>query len=308
MALVVVVGAGGFIGRHVAAAARQQRGVRVVGLDRGDPPPGVPDLLASWIRLDILRDTAALATRLGELRPDAVVNCAGATIGSDATLMTANVDATAALLDAIRAGAAGVRFVHVGSAAEYGPGIVGEPVSESAPTRPVSPYGVTKLAATELVTSAVSGRRLDAIVLRLFNVLGPGMPEGSLAGAALRRLRQAVDGGETVVRMGPLGAVRDFVDIRDVAAAVIAATLTTGSEATLLNIGSGTGHLARDLVGALARHLGFSGRISEDAEGSPRSLAVPWQVADRSLAGRVLGWQPVHDLESSAAFIAAHQP
>lgn len=305
MALVVVVGAAGFIGRQVAAALREQATARVLGVDRGDPPSASADAPEDWIRLDLLRDADALATRLGDLRPDAIVNCAGATAGSDDVLMRANVVATTALLNATRAAAAGVRFVHVGSAAEYGPGIVGVPVTEAAPTRPSSTYGVAKLAATELVTSARGTWGLDAIVLRLFNVLGPGMPEGTLAGAALHRLRHAVATGEPAVQMGPLDAVRDFVDIRDVAAAVVAAVVPGGDETSIVNIGSGIGHRARDLVDALARRVGFSGRIGEDAEGSSRSLAVPWQVADRSLAGRVLGWRPVHDLESSAAFMTA---
>ena len=105
--------------------------------------------------------------------------------------------------------------------------------------------------------------------------------------------------------MGPLGAVRDFVDVRDIAAAVVAACRAPRLEAPVINVGSGRGHSARELVQALAERVGFAGEIGEAAAGSPRSSDVPWQVADISLAERALGWRPAHDLRSTVELMTA---
>jgi nucleoside-diphosphate-sugar epimerase len=71
----------------------------------------------------------------------------------------------------------------------------------------------------------------------------------------------------------------------------------------IINVGSGTAHSARDLVEALAVGFGFTGRIEERGSGSPRSADVPWQVADVSLAARILDWRAGHDLGSSVELI-----
>ena len=113
--------------------------------------------------------------------------------------------------------------MHLGSAAEYGPGEPGTAVAESAPPRPASAYGATKLAGTRLVELGRAAG-LDAVVLRVFNPVGPGAPDGILPGRLVSEFRRALaDGSE--VQLGPLDAVRDFVDARDVADAVIAAAL-----------------------------------------------------------------------------------
>jgi NDP-hexose 4-ketoreductase len=303
--VLLVVGAGGFIGRHVTVAARALPGMRVVGAGRGSPPPAFavgPE--GDWLAIDLLQEPLDLTAALRNLRPDALVNCAGTTTGTRSELVASNVVATAHLLESLERSATGTRLVHIGSAAEYGPGEVGVPVTESADPRPVGPYGISKLCGTQLVTAAARAGKVEAIVLRVFNALGPGMAEDSLAGTAFRRATDALASGTDTIRMGPLDAVRDFVDVRDVAAAVVAAGGLRRFEAPIVNIGSGMGHSARELVQALAAALGFGGAISEEDEGSPRSAEVPWQVADRSLAGRILAWGPAHHLGSTVEFVA----
>jgi NDP-hexose 4-ketoreductase len=302
--VLLVVGAGGFIGRHVAMALRTLPEARIVGAGRG-PSPRVEDgPSGEWLPLDLSAPPLALASTLRDLRPDVVVNCSGATAGTLSELVGANVVTTAHLLEGLERSATGSRLVQIGSSAEYGPGEVGVPVSESAHPRPVGPYGISKLCASQLVAATAAAGTLQAIVLRVFNVVGPGMPDGSLAGTAVLRSTAAVAAGTDTLRMGPLDAVRDFVDVRDVGAAVAAACRVAAFPDPIVNVGSGTGHAARDLVHGVAARLGFRGSIREDSAGSPRSPGVPWQVAERSLAERLLGWEPAHDFESTLDFVA----
>jgi nucleoside-diphosphate-sugar epimerase len=289
----LIIGAGGFLGAHIRRRARAA-GVDVVTAGRSP----LPDSLCHQ-RADLAADgPAAIDAMLAAVAPDAVVNCAGTTTGPPAALVAANIDGTYALVTAmLRATAA--RLVHLGSAAEYGAVQPGIPVSEEAAARPAGLYGVTKLAGTRLVgTAAAAG--LDAVVLRVFNPVGPGAPVATLPGRLASELRQALAHG-TDVRLGPLDAVRDFVDARDVADAVLAAVTAGALPHPVLNVGSGRAVPVRAMVSGLIAASGCPATVHEDAPGQPRSPDIPWQQADISRAGDDLGWRPCRDLATSLA-------
>ncbi|MEO5874891.1 MAG: NAD(P)-dependent oxidoreductase [Streptosporangiaceae bacterium] len=274
----LVLGATGFLGRQVTARARSGP-VEVVTASRRE---GAADLRVR---------PGELAATLRAVGPSAVLNCAGAVAGSPATLVEGNVLAVAELLAAVRAHPC--RLVHLGSAAEYGVVPSGVPVTEDAEPHPVGAYGVTKLAGTSLVLG-----RPDTVVLRVFNPIGPGSPPSSLLGRIRAQLAPAGAGPpeRRVIRVGALGAVRDFVDSRDVAEAVLAAAASaTGG---VLNVGSGRATLTRDLVDELVGLVPGAELLEEDG-GSERSGGVPWQQADISAIDRALGWRPVLGLSAS---------
>jgi NDP-hexose 4-ketoreductase len=319
---VLVIGASGYLGRHVrdrAAAA----GLDVVTAGRSP----LPDSRAHC-QVDLATATpAALAATLTEHAPDVVVNCAGATSGDIGALAAANVTGTATLVSALRRTGRSIRLVHLGSAAEYGPSEPGTAVAESDPARPAGAYGATKLAATRLVELG-RATGLDAVVLRVFNPVGPGAPESILPGRLVGELRRAVADGSDV-RLGPLDAVRDFVDARDVADAAVAAAVAPSLPAAVINVGSGTGVPVRTLVRELVAISGYDGPVIESpviespaaagdsvagtgAAGTGRasggadrsSSAAPglsWQQADIGRARRDLDWQPRRSLAASLA-------
>lgn len=281
------------------AALRARGGIQVVEAvrERQGREPGTGDMVLDLATAPL--DTIRRALR--DAAPDVIVNCSGRTTGTAVELLQANAVSVARLLEALEALELHVRLIHVGSAAEYGPGPVGIPVTESAATRPTGAYGISKLAGTQIVALAFARGVATGVILRPFNVLGPGMPADTLPGAAIRSLQRARETQASFIDMGPLDAVRDFVDVRDTAVAVAAASTAKTIDLPLINIGSGRGHTARELVEELARRIGFRGHVREALQGSPRSGDVPWQVADISQAARALGWHPVHDLSDSCA-------
>ena len=295
MATALVLGSDGFIGRRVTTALGRMPGTAVVGVVRG----GRRGSSSSTLALDLVTaDITMIARVIDDIGPSVVVNCAGATDGSPSELILANVVTLARLLEGIEHSAVRPRLVQLGSAAEYGRGPVGRPVDEATAPNPVSAYGISKLAASQLALRASDETLVEAVVLRVFNAVGPGMPGHTLPGSVVARLRTAVSDESAVLVTGPLDAVRDFIDVRDIAAAVAAASTAAGALPPILNVGSGTGHSARELVTELARRTGFRGTIEARAPGSPRSTDVPWQVADVGLAARALGWRTSHDLAS----------
>lgn len=287
---VVVLGAGGFIGSHVAAALERLGSVDLTLVSRtgGD------------LSLDVsTAGRSQFAALLRGERPTAIVNAAGATEGDPARLVRGNVVLVSELLAAAAATTPGCRVVQVGSSAEYGAVETGVPIDEDAVPNPVSTYGVTKLAATELAVAAGRSGDVDTVVLRLFNPIGPGMAPNTLVGRAVAGLRAAVDGRAETVVLGPLGDSRDFLDVDDAAEAISAAALREAPlRGRILNVGSGRGTTARELVGLLAAAAGYEGPIEEEdlVGASTRSASVPWQQADVSAIRSTLGWSPGREL------------
>lgn len=298
---VLLLGADGYIGRRVADRLLAEPDLQVAVLGRRD---------SADIRFDLTTGSpGALSRFLDAVAPQVVINCAGATYGSSRTLIRANTLAVATVCEAIRRSREPARLVHVGSAAEYGPMQPGAPIAEGTEPRPVGPYGVSKLAGTELVLA--SG--LDAAVLRVFDVVGPGAPSASLFGRLADGLRRALVHDELQVRMPDLSGYRDFVDVRDVARAVQAAAVSAATG--VINIGSGHAVRARDAAHLLVRASGFEGIVAED--GRPALLPsqagehhrpdghrlppepVPWRQADVRTARDRLGWRTQVPLEES---------
>jgi nucleoside-diphosphate-sugar epimerase len=283
---ILLLGANGFVGRHVRAAL-EEGGDEVLGVS-GMGASGVP----AWRATDLA--SADLDLLVAEADADVVVNCAGRTHGSPDALANANVTLVARLLAAIAGQPA--RLVHIGSSAEYGPGIAGQPTREGDPVRPVAPYGITKLEATRLVT----GSGLPATVLRVFNPVGAGMARDSMPGTAASAIAGALVSGHDAITLGDLSARRDFVDVRDVADAVATAS-RHGALSPVINLGSGRATQARELVSVLAAVAGFTGEVREVENASLRSGGVDYQCADIGLARQELGWEPTRSLRDAVA-------
>ncbi|MEE1927698.1 NAD-dependent epimerase/dehydratase family protein [Streptomyces sp. TRM 70351] len=295
---VLLLGAGGFLGRYVADRLLADPAVQLTALGRQDD---------SDVRFDLSSGSPGALTRfLDAVHPGVVVNCAGAIRGGARDLLRHNTVATATVCEALRRSGCTARLVHVGCASEYGPSQPGSSTAEDAVPRPGGPYGVSKLGATELVL----GSGLDAIVLRVFSPAGPGTPAGSPLGRIAEAMRRAMQQGDHELKLSGLGVQRDFVDVRDVARAVHAASLSAAQG--IVNIGTGRAVRLRDAAGVLARVAGYAGAVLELDEphlgAGPPQPAYPdgcgvWQQADVRTARDRLGWRPRIGLEESLADI-----
>ncbi|NDZ82739.1 MULTISPECIES: NAD(P)-dependent oxidoreductase [unclassified Streptomyces] len=310
---VLLLGANGYLGRYVADRLLADPAVHLTALGRGDDAD---------VRFDLASGSPGALTRfLDAVHPGVVINCAGATRGGARDLTRHNTVAVASVCEALRRSTCNARMVQLGCAAEYGPSQPGSSTAEDAVPRPGGPYGVSKLAASELVLN--SG--LDAIVLRVFSPVGPGTPAGSPLGRLAEAMRRAMQAGDKELKLSGLGVQRDFVDVRDVARAVHAASLSAAQG--IVNIGTGHAVKLRDAAAVLARVAGFGGTLHElDAPQhrhsglvAPRPsepvmdhLAAPspypdgcggWQQADVRTARDRLGWRPRINLEESLADI-----
>jgi nucleoside-diphosphate-sugar epimerase len=280
---VAVLGGTGWVGRHVCAAFTQ-RGREVLAVARTD----APHLSAHrFLPCDLAAaSTGSMAALLRSERVDIVVNATDSTNTKDGWDRTesehreVNVAVVERLLAAAGALPWRVRIVHLGTIHEYGPVPPGTAIGESRPTRPATSYARSKLAGSQAVLRAGA---VDGVVLRLVNLCGPHPSPDSFPGKLLRSLR----GGATEVTIAD--AKRDFVDVRDVAEAVVRAAAAPTVRG-VVNIGSGVPVEIGELVRMFLAEAGATG--VEIRRGPVRSLGGDWTQADITLARTLLGWEP----------------
>jgi UDP-glucose 4-epimerase len=309
---VLVTGGAGYIG-SVTSARLLAEGHEVVVVD--DLSTGHADAVPS----DATFHKAGideLADVLGSWQVDAVVHFAAKALVAESVADPAlywrnNVLGTLALLDAVRA--AGVpRIVFSSTSATYGDADE-VPVPETAPTKPTSPYGATKLAIDLALTDYSAAYGFAAVSLRYFNVAGALLAGGAAYGerhdvethlipialdvAAGRRPALDVYGTDYPTPDGT--CIRDYIHVVDLADAHIRA-LSHGAPGSheVINLGSGTGYSVREVVDTARRVTGAS-LPTHDVGRRPGDPAKV--IASNAKAAQLLGWQPARGLDRMIA-------
>jgi nucleoside-diphosphate-sugar epimerase len=288
MSRILVTGAGGFLASPLIERLRGYG--RVVATARGESR-GV-------IACD-LRDPGAARRLVDEVRPDRVYHLAGTTRARAwDEVWSAHVSGTVNLLEALSSRGAPAKVVVAGSSAEYGAAGGRRRPSETAPAEPVSIYGSCKLAQT-LAAITFSRGPVSVVAARLFNVLGPGTPENLAPGAFARQLARIAAGLQAPeLPVGDLAARRDYVDVRDVAAA-LETLMRRGRAGETYNVGSGRAVSMRSILDGLIRESGLRVKVRTDP-GRLRPSEIHELAADPRKV-RALGWTPRIPLKRSLA-------
>jgi len=141
------------------------------------------------------------------------------------------------------------KFIFTSSCAVYGKPVY-IPIDENHPTNPLSPYGVSKLAAEHYCRVFYETYGLKTIILRLFNVYGPGQERSPYRGV-ISNFIEALRSGRAPVIFGDGEQTRDFIFISDVVNALMLALKAEGVGGMTFNIGSGT----ETSINKVAEHL-----------------------------------------------------
>jgi UDP-glucose 4-epimerase len=303
---ILAVGGAGYIG-SISVEAFVKAGHDVVAYDDLSTGHAAAVIKPTRLVRGSIQDRARLEALLRDERIDAVLHCAAKSLVGESMIDPAlyyrhNVTGGVAMLEAMRT--AGVtRLVYSSTAAVYGePRRV--PIAEADRTEPINPYGATKLAFEGAMRWFAASHDLRAISLRYFNVAGATQrngedhhPETHLVPLVLR-----VAAGEAshVQIYGqdyptPDGTcIRDYVHVRDLAAAHLLALEATGEgdpSLEVYNLGSAAGFSVREVVEAARKVTGRSipARVLKRRSGDP-----PVLVASSRRARRELGWHPQH--------------
>ena len=281
----VVTGAAGFIGSNLGDAL-VAAGHDVLGVDCFTDYYDTAEKEENARGLDVLRlDLAADALDLAGY--DGVFHLAGQpgvrSFGDVFPLyVRRNVLATQRVLES--AAAAGVRVVFASSSSVYGEA-ESYPTPESAEPRPISPYGITKLACEHLVRAY----GLDAVVVRYFTVYGSRQRPDMF----LRRVCDALRDGGTFEIYGSGEQSRSFTEVSDAVAATIAA-MERAPAAAVYNVGGGE---EASMLEAIAHLERISGRRLDVVHAGVAKGDVRRTKADVSRIRAALGWEPCTTLE-----------
>ncbi len=301
---VLVTGAAGYIG-SVAVERLLDAGHDVTGADslwRGHRL--AVDDRAAFRQVDLMQ-AEQVSDLIGEVRPDAVMNFAAATLVPESVVkprdyFAANVVGGHNLLSAMQDHDVRV-FVFSSTAAVYGePDVV--PISESAPLQPINPYGRSKLMVEQMLPAYADAWGLRCACLRYFNVAGASLahgedhdPETHLIPMALfsvmgRRAGFGLYGTDYPTPDG--SCIRDYVHVEDlIDAHLLALDALAASDKPMgaFNLGSKGGFSVREVVAAVERVTGLTVPLTEQPRraGDPAVL-----IADSTRAREILGWRP----------------
>lgn len=204
------------------------------------------------------------------------------------TYVERNILGTQRLLEASRS-FPGLRIVNASSSSVYG-NAANYPTSEEDPTRPLSPYGVTKLAAEHLCSVYGANFGLSTVSLRFFSVYGPRQRPDM----ANYRIIQSAVTGDAFPLFGDGNQVRDFTFVGDVVAANLAAASADVAPGSIYNIGGGSSCTLSEMIDLVSTVCHKKVMISRQPPVEGDAVRTG---ADISKAARDLGWSPNTSLE-----------
>jgi GDP-4-dehydro-6-deoxy-D-mannose reductase len=288
----LITGAAGFAGSHLLDLL-SAGGHDIAAWHR---PGGRPR--TTWGAIDLL-DRAEVAAAIARLRPSIVYHCAGAAhVGrawddTEATFAI-NVRGTHHLLDALQRAGVTARVLVPSSALVYA--TAAEPLSESHPLMPNSPYGVSKLA-QEMLAQRTNGT-VSVALARPFNHFGPRQDPHFAASGFAQRIADIERGGwAPEISVGNLEARRDLTDVRDTVRAY-QLILERGQPGRPYNVCTGRALLIRELLDMLLARARVPIAVKVDPA-RYRPHDTPLLVGDPGRLRDELGWTPTIPIEQT---------
>lgn len=293
----LITGANGFVGRRLSAAL-QQRFPKANLILAGRREHHAATVGACFVELDV-SDRQATDDLIRRIRPTAVVHLAAVSAVQEARkdprrAWAVNVDGTLNLAESVLQHAPHARFLYVSTSEIYGGTFksASAPLNEGALLDPANPYAASK-AAADLLVGQLARDGLQAVRLRPFNHTGPGQTEQFVIPAFSAQIARIEKGLQPpVIKVGNLDAQRDFLDVRDVVDAYLAALAIDPFEPGLiLNLASGRARRIGDILSELLALATVDIEVRLDPE-RMRPNDTPYAIGDAARALQTLGWQP----------------
>jgi UDP-glucose 4-epimerase len=282
----VVTGANGFMGRALVRALLAQG--QFVTATTADATRASEHPRLSWGHFDLGQPDQGWTDILRGA--DVIYHLAWSTVPSEASRAPVedarvNIVGSLSLIAAIQEAQPAARVVFASSGGTvYGP-LSTIPATEDHPLRPISAYGVSKLAVESYLEVARTESGISSVSLRIGNLYGPGQNRDRMFGAVTQFAARALS-GQPIRMFGDGSVTRDYVFVDDVVSALIVAASSrhTGP----FNIGTGVGHSLNDVAKIVAVEVGHELTIERM---SGRTFDVPVSVLDPSRASAAFGWQ-----------------
>ena len=302
---ILVTGGLGFVCNYVLKALIDAGipGSRIVAMSQTPSPPSE----YGRVYVQDLTEPHGLESMIMDVNPCAVIHLAAIAEPSEAVrnqgkAWKVNFDATRKLAEVMREHVPDARLVFAGSSESYGLSFNSEPrpIRENSALNPMNVYGATK-AAADVCLGQMQHDGMDVVRFRAFNHTGPSQSPNYVVPAFAKQIADIEKGlQEPQLKVGNLDALRDFLDVRDVAAVYVAALFANRADLpnSAINISSGNPRPIRSIVDQL---LAFS-RTDISIEIDPdrlRPSEVPFAAGDNSLLKETLDWHPRYDFPNT---------
>jgi UDP-glucose 4-epimerase len=303
---ILLSGGNGYVGTYLARLLAVDCNVCVADLLRyGDWRFGDEDRSRlRLVRLDI-SEPAQVAELMAEWAPDIVIHLAALHYipeceADPALAVSTNVAGT---LNLLQSAPVGSRFVFASSGAVYKPQLA--PHCEATSTvEPTDIYGLTKLHGEQYVAAMAAKRGLRGVIVRLFNVVGPGETNPHLLPELVAQLKA----GRGTIQLGNLSPQRDYIDVRDAAAGFMAAALgeaVAEGETCCVNLGTSRAYSVLDVVEKLRQVSLVPFDIKQEND-RIRPVDRPVLAADNRRITELFGWRQRYTLDDALAALWAN--
>jgi GDP-4-dehydro-6-deoxy-D-mannose reductase len=244
-----------------------------------------------------IKDPLSVRQTVSEARPDEIYHLAAqsfvpASWSAPAETLDTNIQGQLNILEAAREVVPDARLHVVGSSEEYGLVYPNEvPINEDQPLRPMSPYGVSKVAQDMLGWQYFQSFGMNVVRTRAFNHTGPRRGEVFVTSNFAKQLAEIKMGRRTpVMKVGNLDAKRDFTDVRDTIRAYHLA-VTKAEPGTVFNISSGVGRSIQSVLDLLLEISGLDVQVEQDPSRMRPSDVMVLEGSSERIK-KALGWQP----------------
>lgn len=284
---VLVIGSNGFLGRHLVRELRTDNQLDVYDASHEN---------GAKITVDLL-DKTTIKNALERFRPDVIVNCAGI-VANDITAYK-NVEFCRNLFEVIAQSEHPFpKVIITGSASEYG--VVGnkDMISETAPLKPTSDYGISKMQEEETAAKFSKEFNINVVVARIFNPIGSGMGDKFLITNLLRQVNEVKNHLSDSIEISRLDSFRDYIDIRDAVSALHNMVVIDRVGYMAVNIGSGKATSNGEILENILRLVELDEKPTIiETRTEPEPLYA--SCADISRIKSEYNWEPKYDLVST---------
>jgi GDP-4-dehydro-6-deoxy-D-mannose reductase len=308
--IILITGGTGFMGGHLVERLLQEEHVAAqqIHVTSGSGRPGLlSELLpAENIHTVDLTDLAATAAVWQQVKPTQIYHLAAfsdvaGSFTNGGKTISNNVQLQISVLEAARQFSPNAKLVVIGSAQEYDLSIQppqhGQKIDEKWPLGPANPYAASKVCQDMISVAYLHSFQLNIVRVRPFNHTGERQTPDFVLPSMAKQIVAIERGEQASLAVGNLDSVRDFTDVKDMAAAYTV-LMAKGQVGEVYNVGSGQGIVMREALDLLIEQATTPIEVVIDPARF-RPSDVPYLVADTTKI-QELGWEPRLTFSSTA--------
>lgn len=297
----LITGVCGFVAQYlIEFLNKNHKNLTILGIDLNENCCYEPEN-TTYKQVD-LNDRALIKKTLSDFRPDYIINLASFSSvsrswESPVESFNNNTNILLNLLESTRELKLKTRFLSIGSSEEYGDYSANEmPLKEEYFLKPNNPYSIARVSQEMLSKLYADSFGLDIVMTRSFNHIGPRQRNIFVVSSFAKQIVEiSKNPKNNVIKVGNVGLIRDFLDVRDVVEAYYK-IITKGKTGEIYNVCSGNGIELKKIITILSEILNIEVKIQTDkAKIRPADCNII--IGDNSKIKRELGWEPKYTLD-----------